>query len=465
MRRDLRLNDHPPLVAACKRGAPIIPLYIYDTFTPEIEKPGSANQWWLHQSLKALDKTLRQNGSKLILRQGPTLDVLNEMAKETQAGAIYFHNSCLPGEAALENDIAALCHSRSIECRRFKGELLFPPSAIKTGNATPYKVFTPFWRACQAQQQPTAPLPKPSHISAPAQFPKSDKLDSWQLEPKHPNWALKFKDHWQPGEEGAQKVLNQFCKTSLKGYQKAREFPAIKGSSQLSPYLQNGEISIRTCWHRLKGSPHAEPFLRQLVWREFCYHLISHWPNLTSQPFKEEFKAFPWHQNESYIKLWQQGQTGYPIIDAGMRELWQTGWMHNRVRMIVGSFLVKNLMQHWHVGASWFFDTLLDADSANNSCNWQWVAGSGADAAPYFRIFNPVTQSSKFDKDGIYIRRYVPELAKLATKYIHDPTNAPKEALEKAGISLGKTYPKAIIDLKTSRKTALEAYKMIKSKA
>jgi len=466
-RRDLRISDHAPLNAALKKyketkhkekGATILPLYVLDNHSPNITKYGSASLWWLHHSLEVLINSLANKGSKLLLRSGPTVDVIRELLSEINIESIYFHHSVLPGEGDIETDLAELCQQRKIECKRFKGELLFEPKNIATASGTPYKVFTPFWRTCLSQTRPSKPIATPKAIPGPKRFPKTETLESWELLPKKPNWAAEFNELWQPGEEHVSDVLDVFIKDPIASYKKMRDYPSIKGTSKISPYLSFGNISIRELWHKVEGHEGADFYQRELGWREFCYHLISHWPEMIEEPFQEKFKNFTWEENEEFLKAWQQGKTGYPIIDAAMRQLWQTGWMHNRLRMVVGSFLVKNLRLHWHHGATWFWDTLLDADLANNTGGWQWVAGTGADAAPYFRIFNPVTQSEKFDKDGVFIREFVPELSNIPQKYIHNPSSAPKEVLKEAGVTLGKTYPKAIVDLKTSRQVALDAY-------
>ena len=461
-RRDLRLRDHTPLLKALKQAREssnaILPLYILDTLSPKAIKLGGASKWWLHHSLQDLQKNLKQKGSDLILRSGPAVDVLRELTKEVPVKAIYFHHSVLPGEVELESDIAKLCEELSIECKRFKGELLFQPNTIKTGSNTPYKVFTPFWRACLEKEPPSKPLPEPEQIPPSNKLPKSEELVSLNLLPTNPNWATGFEERWQPGESHVDRVVDTFISNAMGDYKKNRDYPAIEGTSKLSPYLTFGNISIRELWHAVEGKKGADFYQRELGWREFCYHLLSHWPETIEHPFQEKFKNFTWEDNTEYLNAWQQGQTGYPIIDAAMRQLWQTGWMHNRLRMIVGSFLVKNLRQNWHHGADWFWETLLDADLANNTGGWQWVAGTGADAAPYFRIFNPVTQSEKFDKEGTFIKEFIPELKALPSKHIHNPTAAPKEILEQAGVILGKTYPYAIVDLKVSRQKALDAY-------
>lgn len=477
LRRDLRLRDHLPLTKAVENGAPIIPVYILDRTSPEIEKPGAASLWWLHHSLSALQKAYREKGVKLILRRGPAVEVLGELCKKTEAGALFFQRSILPGEETLEQNIAEFCERNEIDCRRFRGETLFDPGKIRTGSDTPYKVFTPFWKSCLEEPEPGDPLPIPRTIPAAKNDPESDKLEDWELLPKRPNWAKGFEELWQPGKEGAGEVgagevgarrsLTRFLKSHVSDYKKMRDYPSVEGTSRLSPHLHYGEISIRDCWHQTKAEhiadKGAEAFLRELGWREFCYHLLHHWPEMEEQPFRPEYAAYPWAKNKAQLEAWQKGKTGFPIIDAAMRQLWQTGWMHNRLRMLVGSFLVKNLMIHWHEGRDWFWDTLVDADIANNSAGWQWIAGSGADAAPYFRIFNPVTQSEKFDKEGEFIRRYVPELKDLPAKHIHAPYDAPAEILEQAGITLGNTYPKPIVDLKTTRQAALDGYEKVKA--
>ena len=463
-RHDLRLSDHQALVAASKTKRPIIPLYIYETHNTETPPMGCASQWWLHHSLISLEKGLQACGSKLIKRSGPAREVLRDFCQETSAAGLYFHSSVLPGSSELENDLKHWAMKEGLDCQAFSGELLFNPTAITTKSGTPFKVFTPFWRACQKASPLPQPLPPPQSLLSQKNWPKSESLKAWDLIPRTPNWAKGFSQEWHPGQTGAQKALQYFVSKNIANYHKARDIPSINGTSRLSPHLHFGEISVRSCWHQAKATGGGESFLRELAWREFCYHLLFHWPNLTEAPFKQEFTAFPWLENQTYIRAWQRGKTGYPIIDAGMQQLWQTGWMHNRVRMITGSFLVKNLMQHWHVGRDWFWDTLVDADLANNSGGWQWVAGSGADAAPYFRIFNPVTQSKKFDPDGTYIRRFLPALKTLPAPHIHDPTNAPAAALKQAGITLGQTYPKAIVDLVSSREGALAAYEQMRQK-
>jgi deoxyribodipyrimidine photo-lyase len=467
-RRDLRVSDHAPLSAALKKhkekGTVIVPLYVLDNHSPNIANYGSASLWWLHHSLNCLSKSLEQRGNKLLLRSGPIVDVIRGLFSELNVESIYFHHSVLPGEAEIETELAELCNEKKIECKRFKGELLFEPKNIATGSGTPYKVFTPFWRACLNQPKPTKSSPVPKTIPGPKQFPNSDTLENWKLLPKNPDWAAEFNKLWHPGEEHVSDVLDVFIKGPIGSYKKMRDYPAIQGTSKISPYLAFGNISIRELWHKADGHEGADFYQRELGWREFCYYLLAHWPQIIEEPFQEKFKNFTWEENNDYLKAWQQGKTGYPIIDAAMRQLWQTGWMHNRLRMVVGSFLVKNLRLHWHHGANWFWDTLLDADLANNTGGWQWVAGTGADAAPYFRIFNPVTQSEKFDKDGDFIREFVPELSNMPKKYIHNPSSAPKEVLKDAGVTLGKTYPKAIVDLKTSRQIALDAYTNLQNK-
>ena len=462
--RDLRLGDHAALSAALKTKQPIIPLYIWATHQEAVPPLGAASRWWLQQSLQSLEEDLKALGSQLVKRAGPPADVLRDMIKTTKATGLYFQSSVRPGSPALESELKALGNALGVDVRRFRGELLFAPGEVFSKTGTPYKVFTPFWNACLKAAPPPAPLPPPKAINSPETFPKSEPLASWELYQANPDWAAAFPAQWHPGEKGALTALTSFTKGPMKSYAVERDRPGVNGTSRLSPHLQLGEVSVGTCWHHAKAHPDSAAFLRELGWREFCYHLLAHWPQLDDAPFRPEFKHFPWQPDDHKLKAWQQGQTGYPIIDAGMRQLWQTGWMHNRVRMIVGSFLVKNLLQPWQAGRDWFWDTLVDADLANNSCGWQWVAGCGADAAPYFRIFNPVTQSKKFDPKGAYIRRYIPELKDVPSPDIHDPSSAPKMVLEAAGVELGKTYPRAITDLALSRQAALDALNIMKTK-
>ncbi len=462
-RQDLRAGDHPALSAAVATGAPIIPLYILDDETPGVWKMGGASRWWLHGSLDALDAKLRALGSRLILRCGTAREVLKHIATEVSAQGIYFTRGYSPHDAADENAIAADFKNMGVECRRFGGNLLFEPEAVRTKTGTPFKVFTPFYRACLTQGTAHETLNVPKAIPSPQAWPTSDLLKRWSLRPANPDWAGGLKEHWQPGSDGAKDRLETFLTERATTYPSDRDRPDREGTSALSPHLHFGEISPRQIWRQtMKASAESgtgdsgrTAFLREIIWREFSHHLLHHWPQISEAPFNATFKRFPWRSDEQSLDAWQRGTTGYPIVDAGMRQLWHTGWMHNRVRMIAASFLTKHLLIHWQEGARWFWDTLVDADLANNSASWQWVAGSGADAAPYFRVFNPILQGTKFDPDGDYVRRWVPELSNFSGRNIHAPW-------ESSGGS--SNYPAPIVDHKAARQRALLAYDEIRKK-
>ncbi|HMM14516.1 MAG TPA: deoxyribodipyrimidine photo-lyase [Parvibaculum sp.] len=463
-RQDLRLADNPALVAAAQRGE-VLPVFILD---PDMAI-GGASRWWLHGSLEALGRDLARLGAPLVLRRGRPLDVLNALVDETGARAVFWNRCYEPEIIARDSQVKSALAARGIETRSFNGALLIEPWEMKTGAGEPYKVFTPFWRALSARAPFDAPAPAPTSLRG-AHTVASDDLVAWQLRPSRPDWAAGLRASWQPGEASAQTRLVAFLECLAARYDDQRDFPAIEATSCLSPHLHWGEISPRRIWASSAAFAHAEPsasagvgsFLRELGWREFCAHLLFHWPEIASRAWKPAFDAFPWRGDRQGFDAWARGRTGYPIVDAGMRELWRTGFMHNRVRMIVASFLVKDLMIDWREGAGWFEDTLVDADLASNRANWQWVAGSGADASPFFRIFNPVTQGEKFDAEGAYVRRHVPELAGLDRRFIHRPWEAPKAVLDEAGIVLGKTYPLPMVDHAAARTRALAAYEALK---
>ncbi len=469
-RQDLRLEDNPALTAAVASGASVIPLYILDDETPGQWRPGGAGRWWLHHSLAALDAGLRERGSRLVLRRGVAAGVLPQLVAETGASAVTFTRAYEPCNAALESGIERALDKDGITVRRFGGNLLFEPEAILTGSGGPFKVFTPFYKACLAGPPPKAPVPAPETIPAPGTFPPGDCLEDWDLLPTRPDWAGGLRESWVPGEVGAAGRLDRFLDEAVVRYGTDRDRPDRMGTSRLSPHLHFGEIGPRTVWHRVSlfadadgaAASGAQAFLRELVWREFSHHLLHHWPEFPEAPFRADFARFPWREDPEGLRAWQRGRTGYPIVDAGMRELWETGWMHNRVRMIAASFLVKDLLVPWQDGEAWFWDTLVDADLANNAAGWQWVAGCGADAAPYFRIFNPVLQGEKFDPDGRYVKRWVPELAGLSAKFMHRPWEAPPEVLEAASVVLGGTYPAPIVDHGMARRRALDALASLK---
>lgn len=468
-RRDLRLTDHPALDAAAQAGLPLLPVFIL----PETGRPpGAASRWWLHGSLAALGASLQERGSTLILRAGDPVELLRQIASTGGATALYFNRSWEPSERETEERVARTL-AGTIEVRAFPGDALHEPGAVLSAAGEPLRVFTPFWRACLRQHEPPAPARAPGTWRHPGPLPASDCLDDWCLRPSSPDWAAGLRQRWRPGEHAAGQALDAFIDSRLRDYPRHRDRPALPGTSALSAHLHFGEIGPRQVWHALSSvaagdsrlGAGTEAFLRQLGWREFSLHLLHFWPDLPTTPFRPEFRRFPWRSARAALRRWQRGETGYPLVDAGMRELWATGWMHNRVRMIVASFLVKHLLIHWREGESWFWDTLVDADLANNAANWQWVAGCGADAAPYFRIFNPVLQGRRFDPQGDYVRRWLPELARLADRHIHAPWQANTAELTAAGVTLGRNYPKPIVDHHAARERALAAYSALKASA
>ena len=452
LRQDLRLRDNTALRAAAARGLPVIPVYIW---SPEEEggwPPGAASRWWLHQSLQSLESALKQNGSALILRVGTALDALCALIAETGADAVYWGRRYEPAAQAVSHEIRQTLRQRGIDARGFNNSLLAEPSEFLNQAGKPYQVYTPFMRAMLKSVDPPAPEGIPRTLKAPKSWPVSLPLDALELTPKS-RWYTRMATTWRPGEEGAMTRLKKFVSARLSRYQRARDLPAIAGTSGLSPHLHFGEIGPRQVWHALKGERQRGPFLRELIWREFGYHLLHHFPRTPTEPLREEFALFPWRRQLQGLASWQRGETGIPMVDAGMRELWATGVMHNRVRMIAGSFLVKNLLLSWQEGARWFWDTLVDADLASNTLNWQWVAGCGADAAPYFRIFNPVLQGRRFDPAGEYVRRWISPLASVDDKQVHSPWLA---------AAAPKGYPAPRIDLSESRQAALEAYQAMR---
>jgi len=463
-RLDLRMADNPALHAALQDFDTVIPIYIWEPGDTNLPKIGAASKWWLHHSLSALLVDLRKLESKLIIRAGPTQQVVQELLVESKAQAIYWNRGYDPHSVTTDATLKTQLLHKGYTVKVLKGPLLFEPGEIKNGSGGAYRVFTPFWKNCLTQAKSIAPpLPVPRYIPTPGKTPDSLDLNNLNLLPSLP-WADGFAKMWNPGEHGARNRLVELKNTKLKSYSNERDRADRDGTSQLSPHLHFGEISPRTLWAELSplGSS-ADSYLRQIAWREFAHHLLFHFPSTINQPLRHEFKNFPWIKDRKLLNAWQKGVTGYPMVDAGMRQLWKTGWMHNRVRMIVASFLVKHLLIPWQDGADWFWDTLVDADLANNSLGWQWVAGCGADAAPYFRIFNPVSQGTKFDPEGTYIRTWVPELASLDTQWIHSPWNAPSEVLDAAGVKIGKTYPKPIVDHAFARARALRSYEMMSS--
>ncbi len=463
-RQDLRLADNPALHAAAKSGKPIIALYILDE-CPGVRPLGGAARWWLGRSLQALGDDLKARGSRLMLRRGDALQVLSRLIRETGADTVHWNRLYDGGAVARDKRIKARLADGGVTCESFNAALLNEPWTVKTGAGGSFKVFTPYWRAARAMIDNPGTTPAPRRLASPDAWPATKRLSAWRLQPTKPDWSTGFAD-WRPGEAGAMARLRGFLETGIGDYAEARDIPGKHGTSRLSPHLHFGEIGPRQIWAAAQSAVargvasenQVESFLREVGWREFNHHLIFHRPQIERENFNERFDAFPWRDDHSLLGDWQKGQTGYPMVDAGLRELWTTGWMHNRVRMVVASFLVKHLLIDWRQGEAWFWDTLVDADLANNVCNWQWVAGSGADAAPYFRIFNPTLQGERFDPDGAYVRRWVPELARLPARLMHQPWTADATILAAAGVILGKTYPKPIVGHGQARARALEAY-------
>lgn len=468
-RDDLRLADNPALCAAAAHG-PVLCLYILDE-SPKRRVMGGASRWWLSRSLAALTEELESRGCPLVLMRGDPATLIPRIVAETGIDLVTWNRRYEAAAIALDSEVKRELTQAGITVTSYNASLLNEPWQVATGSGTPFKVFTPYWRAVRARGEPAAPAPIPT-LLRPLPLPESLKPravdhDGLELEPTAPDWACGMREAWVPGEAGARDALTSFLDEAIAGYSEGRNRPDKVSTSRLSPHLRFGEIGPRQIWHttlaarhagEITGSPDdAEKFLSEIGWREFSYHLLFHHPDLATQNFNARFDAFPWRQDDAALRAWQCGLTGYPIVDAGMRELWTTGWMHNRVRMIVASFLIKHLLIDWREGECWFWDTLVDADPANNPASWQWVAGSGADAAPYFRIFNPVTQGEKFDPDGAYVRRWIPEFGQLPAPEIHSPWTLSPGRLAAAGVRLGETYPRPIVDLGFGRQRALDA--------
>ena len=460
-RQDLRLSDNPALDSAAQYET-LIPIYILDEVNSGEFKMGAASKWWLHQSLTKLNESL---DGKLLVYQGNPHEILNKLIEEQEVSYVTWNRCYEPWRIDRDKEIKRNFEDKNVAIESFSASLLWEPWTISKDDGTPYRVFTPFYKkGCLNSEEPRLPAGKVDLSNLYSEDLSSDSITDLNLLPTI-KWYKSFEEEWNPGEIGAEQNLNSFLDSGLLNYKEGRNFPSQEFVSRLSPHLHFGEISPNEVWYRAKtkeGISGIEKslahFHSELGWREFSYYLLYHFPDLPNKNFQEKFDIFPWQENEEFLALWQKGNTGYPIVDAGMRELWQTGYMHNRLRMIVGSFLVKNLLIDWRFGERWFWDCLVDADLASNSASWQWVAGSGADAAPYFRIFNPITQGLKFDPEGEYTKKYVPELRDLPNKYLFSPWEAPENILADAGIELGKNYPKPMVDLKLSRETALEAF-------
>lgn len=443
LRDDLRLADNPALHAAVDRGEPIVVLYLLDDESEGVRPLGGASRWWLHHSLRSLDESLREKGSRLTLRRGAAAAELPRLVDDVGAGAVYWNRRYGRAARDVDTDLKSTLRDRGLVADSFQANLLFEPWTVQTGQGQPFKVFTPFWRACLERPEPRQPLPEPESLDAPATAAPSDDLDDWGLLPTRPDWAAGLRDTWTPGEAAALDTLESFATGALADYGD-RDFPAQEATSRLSPRLRFGEVSPFQVWHRMRGDlpadarERAQGFLREVVWREFNHTILFSSPDLATVSYRPEFDRFPWADvPDGEIDAWRHGRTGIPLVDAGMRQLWTTGWMHNRVRMVTASFLIKNMLVDWRVGEAWFWDTLVDADEANNPANWQWTAGSGADAAPYFRVFNPELQADKFDKHRDYVRQWVPEVD-------------------------DDSYPEPLVDLKASRRAALDAYETMR---
>ncbi|MEP7097139.1 MAG: deoxyribodipyrimidine photo-lyase [Dokdonella sp.] len=458
-RRDLRLIDNPAWSEACAGHAQVLPVFIDSPSADDPWRAGAASRWWLHHALAALDADLRAQHAALHLRRGEPLPVLRELIRRSGASAVYWNRLYEPAAIARDRHVKSALREDGIDVHSHNAALWCEPWQIATQQDAAYKVFTPYWRTLRPRLQVAMPLPAP-HVPGWRELPDRIPLAAFDLLPRI-DWASGIAANWRPGEAGAQELLEIFADDAINDYAAARDLPARHGTSRLSPHLHFGEISPRQIHFELdrraraanvRTRPDIEPYLRELGWREFALHLLYHFPQTPTTNFNQRFNGFQWAPtDQSLLARWQQGRTGIPLVDAGMRELWHTGWMHNRVRMIVASFLTKNLRQHWQHGARWFWDTLVDADLANNTLGWQWVAGCGADAAPYFRVFNPVTQAKRFDPEGVYLRRWLPELATASITQLHEPWTD-TALLKRSG------YPAPMVDLGLSRQQALAAY-------
>ena len=466
LRRDLRLSDNPALHTALRNCKRVVPVYIY---APEEEgdwAPGAASRWWLHHSLAALARDLRQRGSRLLLRRGSSARALAELAAQTGADRVYCNRLYEPAAMARDAVVERSLGERGIAVHSFNAALLHEPWAVRKPDRSPYRVFTSYWKACQKVGFDVSLQPTSQALPAVADELASAGLQELDLLPQQP-WDGGLRANWRPGEDGAHRRLQTFLDQAVAAYAQRRDRPDATGTSRLSPHLHFGEIGPRQIWHALQQERDAaavQAYVRQLGWREFAQQLLYHFPHTAEHPLDPRFEHMPWSgEAQGALRLWQQGETGIPLVDAGMRELWHTGWMHNRVRMVSASLLTKNLLLPWRHGARWFWDTLVDADLANNTLGWQWTAGCGADAAPYFRVFNPVLQGERFDPEGRYVCTWIPQLARLPDRYRHRPWQAPQQVLEQSGLRLGRDYPAPMVDLSASRERALAAYRQMRT--
>ncbi len=458
-RQDLRLHDQPALLAATAGGARVLAVYVLDD---SVAWPaGGASRWWLNGSLASLGAALKEAGASLVLRRGRSVEIIPALAREAGAGIVHAGIAHEPGWRAADAEVARVLQADGRTLALHRTSSLVDFDAVRSKTGTVYGMYTPFARAVEELGEPGRPLPAPSAVR-PAKTVASDRLEDWGLLPTHPDWAGGLRDTWAPGEAAAAKRLALFVGGAVARYGTGRNLPGEDGTSMLSPHLHFGELSPRAVWHASRteseGLDH-HTYRRELIWRDFSAYLLWHHPTLPETPLRPAFARLANRADAAGLRAWQRGLTGVPIVDAGMRQLWQTGWMHNRVRMIAASFLVKHMLIAWQEGAAWFWDTLVDADLASNSASWQWIAGTGIDAQPFFRVFNPVTQGEKFDADGGYVRRFLPELARLPARYVHAPWTAPAPVLAEAGVMLGRGYPRPVVDLSEGRNRALEVYR------
>jgi len=465
-RHVLRLADHDAVASAIEKGYEIVPAFIWAPEESSPWEPGGASRWWLHYALEDFEEQLRALGGRLVIRRGGDSHVeLSRLIEETGAQAVFWNRCYEPSSIARDGEVKKQLRSQGLEVESFNSTFIHEPGHVQNKSGKPFRVFTPFWKHLLSLEERGETTVDLGQVRFPKKWPKSISVDSLTLLPRV-RWDQGMEQAWTPTREGGLSRLREFGKGAAARYGSVRDFPAEDGTSQLSPYLHFGQLGPREMLGQLRQSGGEEienGVIRQLYWREFAHHLLFHFPETEHRPLRPEFELFPWDENEAFLNAWRNGETGYPIVDAGMRQLWQTGWMHNRVRMIVASVLVKHLLQHWVEGSRWFWDTLVDADLANNSFGWQWTAGCGADAAPYFRVFNPIIQGEKFDPKGDYVRRFVPKLGSLPARYIHKPWELGELDLRSIGVTLGREYPAPLISHAAGRKRALDAFAEFKA--
>ena len=467
LRNDLRFEDNSALAAAIRKGTSILPVFVWDPQSHGRWEPGGASKWWLHRALEDFSEGWKAKGGQLILRKGDSLTELHRLIEETGATRIFWNRRYEPRLREADAKIRQVLEQEGLEVRSCNASLLNEPDEVMNKAGNPFRVYTPYFNAVRARFLPEPVVPDWSALRFSARFPISEPLESLGLLPNIP-WFRGLESRWQPSEAGAIQCLQRFLKQGVDTYAVERDRPDHAGTSSLSPYLHFGQIGPRQVMASLKArcdlrAKDPEVFLKELYWREFAYHILYHFPETPEAPLQSRYADFPWKADARMLRLWEQGKTGYPVVDAGMHQLFQTGWMHNRVRMIVASFLVKHLLQDWKHGARWFWDTLVDADLASNTLGWQWSGGCGADAAPYFRVFNPLIQGPKFDPEGHYVKHYLPQLSQLPAKYVHAPWEAPSEVLKKAEVVLGEHYPEPLVDHRAARKRALDAFDHFKN--